>query len=135
MAKDPTAVAAKWAQNLGQATTAITDGVSRVSVAPGQAAARQKALWIQKLNASQDKWASRVAAVSLNDWQTAMTTKGIPRIASGATAAEPKFAQFMSKLIPFQESLKNSLPARGTTEQNINRMVAFVQGMTKFSNK
>ena len=61
-----------------------------------------------------------------------MTTKGIPRIATGAQTAQPKFAQFMGKLLPYIATQKASLPARGTLDQNIARMTAFVQGMSKF---
>ncbi len=133
-ATDPNAVATQWAQRLAASTDKITAGVGSVTVAPGQAAARQKGVWAANVAAAQDKWASKVAAVTLNDWQTAMTTKGIPRIAGGATAAEPKFAAFMTKLLPYIASQKNALPARGNLEANINRMTAFVRGMSKFSN-
>lgn len=133
MAQDPSAVAAKWAQNLGGATQRITDGVNAVTTAPGQAAARQKALWAQNVAASQDKWAARTAAVPLSDWQQAIIQKGVPRIASGATAAQPKFATFMGKLLPYIDSQVRALPARGNLEANITRMTTFVRGMSKFS--
>lgn len=130
----PDQIAADWAQKLGAATTKITAGVNAVSVAPGQAAARQKALYVQNVQARADKWAARTAAVSLQDWQQAMTTKGVQRIGSGATAAQPKFATFMGKLLPYQQNLKGSLPARGNLDQNIARMTQFVRGMSQFSN-
>ncbi len=134
MQTDPNAVATQWANQLAAATTKITAGVGNVTVAPGQAAARQKAVWAANVAAAQDKWASKVASVTLTDWQTAMTTKGIPRIASGATAAEPKFAAFMTKLLPYIAAQRNALPARGNLEQNITRMSTFVRGMAKFTN-
>lgn len=133
--KDPNAVAQQWASRLGQSTQAITEGVQGVTVAPGQAAARQKNVWAQNVVAAKDKWAANTAAVSLTDWVQAMTTKGIPRIAQGAQAAEGKFATFMGKLLPYIDSQVTSLPPRGDLGANINRMVAFVQGMSKFSNK
>lgn len=132
MAQTPDQIAAKWAQNLGAATQRITDGVNAVTVAPGQAAARQKALWLQNITAAQDKWATNVAAVSLSEWQQSMTTKGIPRIASGAQAAQPKFTQFVSQLMPFIDRTKSGLPARGNLDANINRMVQFSRGMATF---
>lgn len=134
MAKDPTAVAQKWATNLAASTQAITDGVNAVAVAPGQAAARQKAVYLANVQASAGKWATNVAAVTLQDWQTAMTTKGIPRVASGATAAQPKMQAFMTKLLPYVANGVGTLPARGDINANIARMVAWVTYMSKFSN-
>lgn len=134
MAKDPTTVASKWAQNLSGATQSITDGVNAVSVAPGAAAARQKTVYVNNVTASADKWARNVAAVSLSSWQQDMITKGIPRIASGAQAAQSKFATFMGKLLPYQANLVSQLPARGNLEQNITRMTQMVRGMANFTN-
>lgn len=131
----PEQIAAQWASRLGASTQRITDGVNAVTVAPGQAAARQKAVYQQNTAAAVDKWASRVAAVPLNDWQQAMITKGAARIGQGAQAAQGDFAQFMGQLLPHISSVKGSLPARGNLDQNIQRMVAFTQGMAKFQRR
>lgn len=132
--KDAATVAQNWATRLGQSTQQIIDGVNAVQTAPGIAAARQSAVWLQNTQAAQKKWQTRVAAVPLGDWQTAMTQKGIPRIATGATAAVPKMTTFMNKLLPFVNSAVQGLPARGDSEANINRMVAFTRKMLTFSN-
>ena len=130
--KDPTQVAQKWAQNLGAAGPSITAGVQAVQQAPGAAAARQKAVWAQNVVNSQNKWAQRVAAVTLSEWQDAMLNKGAPRIGQGATAAVPKMTAFMTRLLPYVENARNSLPARGDLNANIARMVAFTQKMAQF---
>lgn len=132
MAQTPDQIAQRWAQNLGSATQKITDGVNSVSVSPGQAAARQKAVYLQNVQASVDKWASRTAAVPLDTWKQDMINKGIPRIATGAAAAQPKFQTFMTALLPHIASQVQALPARGNLEANINRMVQFTRGMAKF---
>lgn len=131
----PDEIAAQWAQRLGGATTRITAGVNAVTVAPGQAAARQKAAYVQNVTGAADKWATRVAAVPLSDWQSAMTGKGVQRIAQGATAAQPKFAAFMGQLLPHIAQVRGTLPPRGSLDQNIARMVSFTQGMAKFSKR
>lgn len=128
-------IAAQWASRLGQSSQRISDGVAAVSVAPGQAAARQKAAYQAGVAANTDKWAQRVAAVPLGEWQAAMTGKGVQRIASGAQAAQPKFAAFMTQLIPHIQSVKGTLPPRGDLGANINRMTLFVQGMAKFQRR
>lgn len=134
MAKDPSAVAAKWAANLSASTASITDGVNAVTVAPGQAAARQKAVWVQNTQAAANKWAVNTAAVTVQDWRDAMINKGVPRIASGATAAQPKMQSFMTKLLPYIANGQGALPPRGDINANIARMTAWVQYMHKFSN-
>jgi hypothetical protein len=131
----PDQIAAQWAQRLGGSTQRITDGINAVTVAPGQAAARQKGVWQQNTAAAADKWASRVGAVSLSDWQQAAIQKGASRIGAGAQAAQPKFAQFMGQLLPHIASVKGALPPRGNLDANIARMTAFVQGMAKFQRR
>ena len=123
-----------WAQNMTRSRQRITSGVQAVTVAPGQAAARQKSAYVNNVAASADKWATNVSKVTLNDWQTAMVNKGIPRIASGAQAAEPKFVTFMGKLLPYIDTAVRNLPARGNLDQNINRMTSFVRNMAQFKN-
>lgn len=135
MAKDPAASAQKWANNLGAAGPAIAAGVQGVTVAPGQAAARQKDAYVQNVQAAAGKWATNVAAVPLGDWQNAMLNKGVPRIQSGATAAQPKFQNFLTALMPAIESARAGLPPRGNLQQNMARMNQFVTAMSKFSYK
>lgn len=133
MAKDPATIAARWATNLGAATQKITDGVNAVTVAPGQAAARQADVWANNTVASKDKFRRNVGAVSLSDWQQAAINKGIPRIATGATQAQGKFQNFMVAFLPFVHSSVASLPPRGSLDQNIARMTAHVRKMATFS--
>jgi hypothetical protein len=132
MTQTPDVIAANWASKLAASTQKITDGVNGVTVAPGQAAARQADVWLANLQASQAKWKTRVSSVSLADWQSMMITKGIPRIASGATAAQPKFQQFMTQFLPYVQAGRNSLPARGTLDQNINRAVTMMRHNAAF---
>lgn len=134
MALDPNQVAQKWSRNLSGATQSITDGVNGVTEAPGVAAARQKTLWLQRVQASQDKWATRVAAVPLSEWQEKMRTVGIPRIASGATANQPKFAQFMTAFLPHVENVARTVRAmpKGTIDDSIARAAAQIRGNAQF---
>lgn len=132
MATTPDAAAAAWAQRLAASTQKITDGINSVTVAPGQAAARQADVWVQNVTSSRDKWQRNVAAVSLSDWQQAAISKGVQRIGPGAQAAQAKFANFMGQLLPHIDRTKSSLPPRGTFDQNLARMVQFSQGMHNF---
>jgi hypothetical protein len=132
MAKDASSVAQRWAANLGSATQKYTDGINSVQTAPGAIAARQSAVWAQNTAASVQKFARNVGAVSLSSWQQAATTKGAPRLASGATAAEPKVLAFMTQFLPFVASAKAGLAPRGTYDQNKARMNSWVDKMHAF---
>lgn len=121
----PDQLAQKWVDRIGAATQSIRDGVNSVTVAPGRTAADRKQAYIDGVNANVDKWAKNVARVSLQDWQQAMITKGIPVIATRAAAAKPKFAVFMTAWMGFQGQVRSELVSqpRGTLDQNIARAV------------
>lgn len=123
MAKDPMTIAKKWSDNLSNAANngTIAAGIDSVTVAPGQAAARQKDTWAANVAQAKDRWATNVAAVSLPAWQDAAKTKGVARVATGAAAAENKMASFMGKLMPAINNAKGQLPARGSFQQNLTR--------------
>lgn len=111
MAKDPTAVAQKWHTNFSASAPSITAGVNAVTVAPGVKAAAAKALWLARVTASVDKYARNVSAISLGTWQQAMLTTGLQRLQTGATAGQPKVANFMSQFLPYLDAHKSVIDA------------------------
>lgn len=131
--KDPTVAAQKWATNLAAAGPSIQAGIQAVQTAPGALAARQKNVWVANTTASVDKWARKVSAVSLSDWQQAAIQKGLPRIASGAQAAQPKMQQFLTAFLPYVERGVSALPPRGGLEQNIARSAAMIRHNAQFA--
>lgn len=135
MPGDPNQIAADWAARLAASGAKIERGVRGVTTAPGQAAARQKAAYVQRVTENQDKWATRVASVSVSEWAEATVQKGVPRIATGAAAAQGKFGQFMGQLLPHIDSGRAALPPRGGLEQNIQRMVGFSRHMSTFKRR
>lgn len=130
---DVNAAASRWSSGLAGATDKITAGVNGVAIAPGQAAAKRDTAYVQGVTNNVAKWKKNVAAVTKESWQADMINKGIPRIATGATNAEPKMVNFFTQLSPYIDNLKAQLPARGDLNTNVQRMVSFVQGMAKFS--
>ena len=131
---DPASATQKWVQNLSSSTTAITNGVNRVQIAPGTQAAAQKTKWLQKITASADKWQQRVKSVSLQDWQQAMVNVGIPRIALGAQAKQGKFTNFMSEYLPYLArgvAQIDKMPSV-TLEDSIARATAMIRYNAQF---
>jgi len=129
----PQEYAEKWARRLSGSTEDIRRGIAKVSVAPGELAAAQQDAMLTNVVASINSglWANRVRCVSLGDWQKAATEKGIPRIAVGVTAAEPKMARIAGPLLQAVDesaAISNALP-KGTLEDSINRMTTFVREM------
>lgn len=133
--QSPAQIAANWAARLGASTTKITEGINGVTVAPGAAAARQKAVWVQNTTAAADKWATNVASITVDEWKRSMLEKGVPRIGQGANASVDKFTTFMSNLLPHIDRIKSQLPPRGTLDQNIERSARMIRGMATFTNK
>jgi hypothetical protein len=120
--KDPTAVATKWHTNFSASGPSITAGVNAVTVAPGVKAAASKALWLAKVTASVDKWAKNVSAVSLSTWQQAMLTTGLQRLQTGATAGQPKVAQFMGQFLPYLD--RNAAAIAGMDKSSLEAAIA-----------
>lgn len=132
MPQTPDQIAARWASNLAGSTQKIKDGINAVTVAPGQAAARQVDVWANNTMNAKDKWKANVSRVSLADWQAAAAGRGVDRIGSGAQAAIPKFQSFMQQFLPHVMAGRNALPARGTLDQNINRAVQMMRHNASF---
>lgn len=130
MAKDATQVAAAWAAGMANAGTKITAGVNAVTEAPGMKAAAQAAVWARNTAAAQNRYATNSAAVSLAAWKQATIGLGIPRIAAGASAAQPKMQAFLQWFLPAQQAVTDTVRAmpKGTIDQSIARMVAQIQG-------
>jgi hypothetical protein len=129
----PDEYAEKWGRRLKSATQDIRKGIQRVSVAPGIKAAQSVNLLRLKLLAAIDDgtWANAVKAVSLQDWQTAAGGKGVDRISAGVDGAMTKQVGMAQKLLTAVDASvadANKTP-RGTLQDNIARMVAFVNGM------
>jgi hypothetical protein len=129
MAVSSAQAAQDWVNGLSAKTGKMQASAQAVTVAPGQAAARQKAAYLQGVQSSVDTWARNVAAVSREDWINAYVTKGIPRVASGASAAQARMTAVFDKLLPYIERGKSTLPARGTFEQNKQRVSAWMDYM------
>lgn len=125
----PADAAQAWQTGFGGAGAKYTAGINSVQVAPGQLAAAQKSAYLANVQANAGIWASKVAAVPLQDWKTAATTTGAARLATGATKGAPKMQAFMTNFLPKLSSIVGGLPARGTFEANVQRATSYMQAL------
>lgn len=126
---DPNTLAQTWANNLGGAASRMQAGAQALQTAPGQAAAAQQATWLANVTASANRWAQNVAAVSLQQWQQAFINKGVPRVATGAQAAQANFSAILGRILATERTIVAQLPARGNLDANIARSAAFARAM------
>lgn len=131
----PDEFAARWGTQLKGSIERIREGIQRVDVAPGKAAAAAADKWQASISsaATKEKWRRRIGAVTLEEWQSAMISKGLIRIASGVDAAQGKMATYGALLIAHQNTLLRELDGMAdvTLEDSISRMVHWVRGMAK----
>lgn len=126
----------KHARRLKGATEDIRRGVERVTEAPTLKAAAKVDKMRTNLNKAIDdgKWERGLKRVSLEDWKTKMTVKGIGRIATGIDDAAPKVREFAAELLPHIDKVQGEIKSMPdvSLEDNINRMTTFIRGMAKF---
>lgn len=139
MPMTPDQIAQKWAQNLGRSGQSIQAGVQAVTESPTAAAARALPLALQNYTEAinSGRTAAALNAVPLSSWQQAMISKGIPRIASGATAAQPKYAAFMQRFMPVAMQVKQTVRTmpKGTLADAQARMAVAYQAFKQFAGK
>lgn len=121
-------ISQKWLTNFENATTAMTQGVQAVQTAPGQKAAAAAQLWITRLQQAQNKWATRVAAVTLAEWQQAMVNLGIPRAQQGAQQKQSNYTNFITQYMAFLQTAVPTVQAmpKGSLAQGIARATAMI---------
>jgi hypothetical protein len=117
----------KWGNALSASGTAITNGVNAVKTAA------QDRMPAGLTNAgTAGAWAKAVSAVSLQQWQASMLSKGLPHIAQGVALAQQTKVKQVTDLLNAVDASVASLSAlpKGGIENNINRATAFMRAMS-----
>lgn len=117
--------AQRWQAGFGSAGQRWSDGIESVQVAPGQLAAAALPRYLAGVQQNANKWAGRVASVSLAQWKQQAVAKGASRLASGAQSGMAKYQARIQAVLDAEKSIIASLPPRGTVEQNIQRSSQF----------
>lgn len=133
---DPATVAKKWAQNLGNSVQQIQASVNAVTTSPTQQAAAAVNVWQARMQDPQTaaKYVKGLQRVTLQQWQSAMNQKGVPRIASGAQQAVGKMTTFLQAFLPYEAQgvaqVKNMPDV--TLQDRINRATFMIQYLSQF---
>ena len=129
----------KHNRRLKGASVDMRAGVEKVTVSPTALAAgkidKMRAHLIEAIDSG--KVASRLKAVTLEDWKSKMLTKGVGRVAQGIDEAAPKVLNFAQQLLPAVAAAQAKIKALPdlTLDDNINRMTSYIREMSKFSKK
>ena len=125
------ALAAKWASKTSAAGEAYKAGVQSVTVNPAQKAIESKERWIAALNeaAADGAYERGLGKVTLESWKQSATEKGAQNLAAGARMGAIKVERHEREFGPVRDAIVSSLPARGTADQNDQRMLEFARQM------
>jgi hypothetical protein len=133
MAKTAAQAVQKWLDNTAVAAPRLRDGVNAMGADenPLEKAAAKETEWAAGCAraAQQNRFSKRLRETKFEDWKRAMTGKGAENYTRGVADAKPKVTRFFGALIPAQQQIRQSLPARGTLQQNITRSRQMIENM------
>lgn len=132
MAKlSPAQLAAKWQAKYGGSTEAYKQGVQSVQGNPAQKAIAAAPRWQASLqeafaNGSYEAGLSKVTEAG---WKQACVEKGAPAIAAAARMGVAKVEAAEREIGPQRDAIVNSLPPRGTLDENLERAAQMARQM------
>jgi len=122
--------ASNWQTGFGQSGAKYQQGIQGVTVAPNTKAAAALPRWIASVTSKkvQDKYVSKNNAVTLQAWQAAAVTFGVPNLSRGAQKGQTKYAAFAQKFYPFlsQNLAKIQAMPNVTLQERIARATALM---------
>lgn len=131
---DAAQVLDNWSKGMAAAGPKYEAGIRRVTEAPGQKAAAQQEAMRANFNAAIDDgtWAANTAAVPLEVWREQAIKVGRARLQTGVEKGKRKLEAVLPALLNFVAAAVANLPARGTRDQNKDRMNQFSDRMAEF---
>lgn len=132
----PTAQVARdrWQQGVQGAGTRWADGINAITDNPLAKAADKKAVWLQRITASADKWEKRLRAVDFATWKRQTVAVGQANYTNGALKGAPKYLAFMDKFLSHLRDGITQVKAmpNGTLQERIARAVFMMNHNHKF---
>lgn len=133
------AVAKKWADRTANSGEAMRAGVAAVTTSPTAAAAAAKDKWAAGVAraASEGTFEKGLAKVSLQDWQKAMSDKGVANLGTGVRAAQGDMQNFLTDFLPYAQQVSDTVQAmpKNTLEDSKARALAAIDMLAGYSRK
>jgi len=132
--KSPQSITQKWQNGVSSAGTAWADGINAITDNPMAKAADKKTTWLQRIQASADKWERNLRAVDFGTWKRQTVAVGQANYTNGANKGAPKYLQFISLFISHLTDGINQLKQmpNGTLDERIQRAVFMMRHNAKY---
>lgn len=138
MAKmSPDQLAAKWRAKYGASSESYKQGVQTTQKDPIQLAIQAAPRWLEGVQeaAAEGRFERGLQRSSKAKWQAACVEKGAANMATAAKLGESAVAAAEREIGPMRDAAVAGLPARGTYEQNKQRMNQMVDAMKSFKRR
>jgi hypothetical protein len=124
----------KWKSRMQASVAEMKDGVNAVQTAPTAAAAAAADKWLANVTQAKDAFVSGCNDTSLQDWKSAMLTKGAQNMTTGVRDLSPRAQKAMADLINFSQQVSQQIQSMpNTTESDADaRMLANVAAMRAY---
>lgn len=127
----------RWVQNGTASSQKYKDSITSLVDNPLDKAADAGALYLQKIQEAeaQGKRARGLRDYGFDRWKTVTANKGSIRLGQGMQESQDRMTKAMTTLLPFIDSLVETLPPRGDLNANIARADKFMRGMSQYSKR
>lgn len=131
---DAATMTRNWAAGIAAGGTKFRDGINGVTEHPGQKAAAQAQVMLQRITdaVSSGRWARNVASYNLQTWKTTTAGVGAANWANGAQKGQAKYNAAAQALAPRLNELSAQIASmpKGGTANAIARASAAITFMS-----
>ena len=126
----------KWKKNMAASGEAMKAGILATTESPTQKAAAAQDKYAAGVNeaVSSGRYARNLQAVTLQDWQSAASTKGVTNMTNGVRSLTPRAQRGMQDQMAYAQTVSDQVQGMpNTTESDADqRMLAAVNAMRAY---
>lgn len=127
----------RWVQNGTASSQKYKDSITSLVDNPLEKAADAGALYLQKIQEAEamGKRARGLRDFGFDRWKQVTSSKGSVRLGQGMAESQDRMTKAMNTLLPYIDTLTESLPPRGDLNANIARADKFMRGMAQYNKR